>query len=65
MDVKVENRTAFLSGKIGSVVGRNRAEQKAYVAGVSFVDGTKLEVVPGLRDSDQKKSKFITMRRGI
>ena len=52
--VGVRNRTAILTGRIGSAAAKLRVEAKAWVSGIATLDASGLSVDPGLRHRDRK-----------
>lgn len=61
MNIEVKDRNVFLSGKIGSLAAKNRAEQRSFLPGISKVETGNLTVTPWLDDKDRKETEFIPL----
>lgn len=57
--VESEDGKVRLSGTVGSLAEKNRATIDAYVAGVSTVDGSALEIEWWARDKMRRKDAFV------
>lgn len=57
--VQVEDSKVSLSGKVGSAAERTQAKLDSWVAGITGVDASDLEVVSWLHDDNLRDSKYV------
>ncbi|MDA3971387.1 MAG: BON domain-containing protein [Desulfobulbaceae bacterium] len=58
--VEVKNSKVILSGTVGSLAEKSRANNDAYVGGVSSVDSVALKIEWWARDKMRRKSAYVT-----
>jgi osmotically-inducible protein OsmY len=60
INVSVKNKVVFLTGTVGSLQEKNRAESDAWVSGVNSVDASGLEIEWWDRDDMRRTSLYVS-----